>query len=685
MPAPRSPHRQMRSPGAARRRERPAQGGRRGRDRGRRAGVRGRSRRASRPSVAEGVAVRPRGSPQTNRSRSPSGTAALVPSGSRTRPASSWTPPANRRGPIGLDEPALAPGQRAGADPDEVRRRGRDDQVRAGRRRASAGRSTIATSWPASAREDRLDRAGQRPPRWRRRGRAPRTAAAGGGPPAGAPRRRGSRAAPCSTGRPRRCPRTPIARARVSVSASTREPTTRIVPADPTSRPPERSSPSVPGLEPAAGRAAEGHDPADAAPGGPDRDPDARAGPRGRSRRTAPRAGRRCRRSRPASGRATAKTYSPPGPGARAAPRWPIQRSPGRAATSVGGLELLEARVAEPLGDRRPDDDRIAGRHERPVAGCEGEHGVDRRRPTSRRAGHEADVATAPSRLAARSRPTACHDSRSSPRRSARSGSRSGTSRRSTRRPPRPPVTSIAKCRPRAPSRTVSRNRNSATADVPGGRSTRARPPGIEVELGRAAGRAVDDQRAGAPTGAHPGRRHDACRAGRAGRRRGRRSSPGARRRRGSTPSGARSRAWSRANWPAPGRRRTSTSARATVGAGATAQAPPVATTRSAAGGSAHSGVAFGQPAERRAGGGHPQRSRRRRVASAHGAIRSSRIRSRRRCRSAPHGRPLPDPIDDRVVGVGRGQRRGRDDRQVERRRRRRRRPARPTARVPAS
>jgi len=41
-------------------------------------------------------------------------------------------------------------------------------------------------------------------------------------------------------------PQTPIALARVSVSASTREPTTRIVPADPTSRPPERSSPSAP-------------------------------------------------------------------------------------------------------------------------------------------------------------------------------------------------------------------------------------------------------------------------------------------------------------------------------------------------------------------------------------------------------------------------------------------------------
>ena len=45
---------------------------------------------------------------------------------------------------------------------------------------------------------------------------------------------------------PTTMPFAPIARARVSVSASIRSPTTRIVPASPTSRPPERSSPSLP-------------------------------------------------------------------------------------------------------------------------------------------------------------------------------------------------------------------------------------------------------------------------------------------------------------------------------------------------------------------------------------------------------------------------------------------------------
>ena len=89
-------------------------------------------------------------------------------------------------------------------------------------------------------------------------------------------------------------------------------------------------------------------------------------------------------------------------------------------------------------------------------------------------------------------------------------------------------------------------------------------------------------------------------------------------------------------------------------------------------------GRPFGQPAERRAGGGHPQ---------AHALARRVRPRGDPQLAhpvaqavpvGAP-GRPLPHPIDDRVVGLGRCQARGRDDRQVERRGSRRRRPARPT------
>ena len=68
-------------------------------------------------------------------------------------------------------------------------------------------------------------------------------------------------------------PRTPIARARVSVSASTREPTTRIAPAEPdVEAAGAQLALGAAQLEAAPRRPAEGHDPADPAPGGPDRD-----------------------------------------------------------------------------------------------------------------------------------------------------------------------------------------------------------------------------------------------------------------------------------------------------------------------------------------------------------------------------------------------------------------------------
>ncbi len=109
------------------------------------------------------------------------------------------------------------------------------------------------------------------------------------------------------------------------------------------------------------------------------------------------------------------KTYSPVGPAARrrvAGRR--VQRAPGRGVVgAVGRVDLVEPRVAEPLGDRRPDDDRIAGRDERPGRPARAR---TRRRPgraTRRRAGHEADVGGA-HRVAPVRAAVACHDSSSS-------------------------------------------------------------------------------------------------------------------------------------------------------------------------------------------------------------------------------------------------------------------------------
>ena len=186
-------------------------------------------------------------------------------------------------------------------------------------------------------------------------------------------------------------PQTPIARARVSVSASTREPTTRIVPADPTSRPPERSSPSAPAWSrPRVGP------PSATIP----------RMPRPAARIVIPIPGRTSR-TMPANGDSSgsamspvatrqrpchSKTYSPPGPRSVATPRL-AGPAPTRARPRPpsGISTLVEPRVAQPLGDRRPDHDRIAGRHERPVARCEREERVDRRRdePAGR---DEADV-----------------------------------------------------------------------------------------------------------------------------------------------------------------------------------------------------------------------------------------------------------------------------------------------------
>ncbi len=99
-------------------------------------------------------------------------------------------------------------------------------------------------------------------------------------------------------------------------------------------------------------------------------------------------------------------------------------------------------------------------------------------------------------------------------------------------------------------------------------------------------------------------------------------------------PSGASSRAWSQPSARTPGRRMTSASASATAGAGATLQAPPDATTMSAAGFELRPGVASrSRPSDARTA------AMRRRApspaASPQGTSASSRRRSRTRSRSS--------------------------------------------------
>ena len=259
-----------------------------------------------------------------------------------------------------------------------TRSTGGGGMTRFGRSNTSIGGSvTMATSKPASA-----ARTAWTAPASGRRVAPSRTRTANGGRRCRAARwrasdarksRRSLLASPATT-----TPHTPIARARVSVSASTREPTTRIVPADPTSRPPERSSPSAPSWRrPRVGP------PSATMP----------RMPRPAARMVIPVPGRTSR-TMPANGVSSAsvispvatrhrscqsKTYSPVGP--PSAPRrvLPVQRAPGR-----GGVrrrrrvDLVEPGVADQLGDRRPDDHRIAGRDQRPVARGQREQRVDR-------------------------------------------------------------------------------------------------------------------------------------------------------------------------------------------------------------------------------------------------------------------------------------------------------------------
>ena len=185
----------------------------------------------------------------------------------------------------------------------------------------------------------------------------------------------------------------------------------------------------------------------------------------------------------------------------------------------LGDDLVLEARVAQALGDRGAHHDRGTGLDDRTVARREGEDRVDRRFDEApqrdelevrRGPGSGAGPSGSPRASPGASRypsgaPAAavtCHESRSSRRLSARSGRRRGTSRRSTRSPARPPDTSTAKWRPRPPRRTLSLKRNSAVA-------RRARRQGHHREP---AGHQVD--RAAAPGVTPPGARADRGRRG---------------------------------------------------------------------------------------------------------------------------------------------------------------------------
>ena len=178
-----------------------------------------------------------------NRSRSPTATTA-GPSAKRTCAASSWTPSAKRRGPSEATQRPSRPA--SGPLRTRTRSGGGSVKSRSGSSKTSAGGSlTIATSRPSSA--------SSRPttgPAIDRRIAPSSTRTANGGSRWSAALWRASDAIQSRRSLLGRAattiPRTPIARARVKVSASTRAPTTRIVPARPTSRPPGRSSPLGP-------------------------------------------------------------------------------------------------------------------------------------------------------------------------------------------------------------------------------------------------------------------------------------------------------------------------------------------------------------------------------------------------------------------------------------------------------
>ena len=391
------------------------------------------------------------------------------------------------------------------------------------------------------------------------------------------------------------------------------------------------------------------------AAGGPDRD----AGPRPdladdpgerRSRRRRP-----CRRSRPASGRASRRRTRHRGPARRrvAAGRPSARR--GAAMAAGRDLHLVEAGVAQALGDRRTDarpnrrPRRAAGRPAR----ARRRHRPARRSAAGpRRAGRRRR-----SHLPSRSR------SRSATTRAARRegptdpGSLSGTSRRSTTSPPSPPVTSMAKCRPRAPEPDRVAEPELGDGRGPGRQVDEGETAGHQVELGssrRSRGRPAEPalRPACRPAGVttvperredvvdqvgdhrpplvrHPGSSRAGRGSGRGRGRTGRRPAGGARRP-------------GRARRPVPARRPRRRRSRRSG--------------RPVAGRPIPGSIPLSRPRAARAAAIRSVTPSP--VASAHGASRSSRRRSRRRCRSAPQVDHRPDPVDDRIVGIEVGQRR---------------------------
>ena len=173
-------------------------------------------------------------------------------------------------------------------------------------------------------------------------------------------------------------PRTPIARARVRASASTREPITRIVPASPTSSEVERSrplalvAPLAAERQPAARRVAERLDAEQRPALGPDPDPDARADVADDAgQRALDRLGMLAGGQRPV---AAVLVQQLAGLGRRPAPqprpglagRRPAVAGPRPSSAVAARASSTTPRVAEPFGDRRPGDDRVAGRRRAP-------------------------------------------------------------------------------------------------------------------------------------------------------------------------------------------------------------------------------------------------------------------------------------------------------------------------------
>ena len=136
----------------------------------------------------------------------------------------------------------------------------------------------------------------------------------------------------------------------------------------------------------------------------------------------------------------------------------------------------------------------------------------------------------------------------------------------------------------------------------------------------------------------------------------------------GIEPSGARIRAWSSANWPAPGRPQD---VHEGEGDGRGRCDGPGAAGRDDEVGRRPVGPfrgPLGEPAEGGPGGRHPQRHAVAGRVGPRGDPQLAQAVAQAMPVGAP-GRPQADAVDDRIVGIERRQRRGRDDREIEDRR----------------